>query len=255
MDANPLTGGVHRLARAVFACLLATLVTACATAGPPPPEPDAWDPAEPANRSVYTFNDQLDRFVAKPLADAYVFVTPRFARQGVTNFFANLGEPGNVLNSTLQGKPGDGARSTGRFLINSTVGLFGLIDIASRVGLEAQDEDFGQTLAVWGAPEGMYLILPGLGPNTTRDVTDLPVSLATHPVTYLTASVALPLYALNLINTRAELDQADRLRSEAALDEYDFTRSAYRQYRNNLIWDGEPPQPDYFDELDDDFEW
>ena len=255
MDPHAVRIGPRRWLRAGLLALLLPAMTACA-GNPPPPEPEAWDPIEPVNRQVYVFNEQLDRFVAKPLADAYVFVTPRFARRGVTNFFDNMGVPGNALNHTLQGNPGDGARDTGRFLINSTLGLVGLFDVATPLGLEAtSNEDFGQTLAVWGAPEGMYLMLPAYGPNNTRDIHDLPVSLATNPVTYIGWTVALPLYALDLVNTRARLDQAARFRSEAALDEYDFTRSAYSQYRNNLIWDGDPPEQDFFDDLDDDFDW
>lgn len=250
MDAIALKTRLRRLQRLIATLALLPLVTACATS-PPPPEPDAYDPAESVNRGVYTFNEQLDTYIAKPLADAYVFVTPRFARRGVTNFFNNLGEPGNALNNTLQGKPGAGARDTGRFLINSTVGVVGLFDVASAIGLEESNEDFGQTLAVWGAPEGMYLMLPAYGPSTTRDVHDIPASIATSPLTYVGWTVALPLYALDLVNTRARLDQADRFRSEAALDEYDFTRSAYRQHRNSLIWDGDPPERDLLDDLED----
>lgn len=255
MEPNTVTRP-RRFAQTI-ALALATLLllTGCASSEPPPPEPETWDPIEPTNRKVYVFNEQLDRFVAKPLADGYVFITPRFVRRGVTNFFDNMGEPGNAVNNVLQGKPRDGARDTGRFLINSTIGLAGLFDVATALGMERSNEDFGQTLAVWGTPEGAYLVLPAYGPNNTRDVNDIPVSLATNPITYAGWMITLPLYALDLVNTRAQLDQAARFRSEAALDEYDFTRSAYRQYRDNLIWDGEPPETDFFDDLDDDFDW
>lgn len=250
MDTAPVTRPARNLAPLLVLLVLPALLGGCA-ATPPDPELDAYDPAEPVNRKVYTFNEQLDRFVAKPLADAYVFVTPRIARQGIGNFFSNLGEPGNAVNSTLQGKPGEGGRDLGRFAINSTIGVLGLFDVATPLGIEGHQEDFGQTLAVWGTPEGAYLMLPVYGPSNTRDVNDLPVALATNPLTYATAVVAFPLYALNLVDTRAQLDQAARFRSEAALDEYDFTRSAYRQYRDNLIWDGDPPEADFFDEMDD----
>lgn len=254
MDAHALTTRLFRFLRLCLLALVLPAVTACASS-PPPPEPEAWDPVEPANRRVYGFNEQLDRFVAKPLADAYVFVTPRFARRGVTNFFDNLGEPANALNNTFQGKPGQGARDTGRFLINTTIGVVGLFDVATPLGLESSNEDFGQTLATWGSPEGMYLMLPALGPTTTRDIHDLPVSMATNPLTYAGAAIAFPLFALDMVNTRANLDQAARFRSEAALDEYTFTRSAYRQHRNNLIWDGDPPEEDFFNDLDEDFDY
>lgn len=247
----------QRAVRATALVLLTVLFLSGCASTPPQPEPDAWDPAEPVNRDVYTFNETLDAWVAKPLADAYVVVTPGFARDGVTNFFDNLGEPANALNNTLQGKPGAGARDTGRFLINTTVGIVGLLDVATPMGLESSNEDFGQTLAVWGTPEGMYLMVPAMGPSTTRDVVDYPVAFATNPITYVAAPVAVPLYVLDLVNTRANLESANRFRNQAALDSYTFTRSAYRQYRNGLIWDGDPPEEDFFDDLDteQDVEW
>lgn len=231
--------------------LLAVLLTGCATT-PPTPQPDAYDPAEPANRRVFAFNEQLDRFIAKPLADAYVFITPRFVRRGVTNFFDNASYPGTVLNSALQGKWGQSGRDTGRFIINSTLGVFGLFDVATPLGLEENNEDFGQTLGVWGTPEGAYIMLPGLGPTTSRDIHRIPVGAATNLVSYLGSWILVgPLYVLDVINMRANMQQAARFRDEAALDSYTFTRSAYRQHRNNLIFDGDVPEVDLFDELED----
>ena len=249
---------LRNIRAAVATLLLALLLGGCAST---PTEDDGTqassDPWEGVNRQVFAFNETLDAWVAKPLADAYIFVTPGFARDGVTNFFDNLGEPANALNNTLQGKPGAGLQDTGRFLINSTVGIVGLVDVATPMGLESSNEDFGQTLAVWGTPEGMYLMLPAMGPSTTRDVVDYPVAFATNPITYVAAPVAVPLYVLDLVNTRANLEAASRFRNQAALDPYTFTRSGYRQYRNGLIWDGDPPQADFFDELDSDeeLEW
>ncbi len=241
---------------ALFCALLLPL-SGCASA-PPAPDPEVYDPFEETNRRIYAFNEVLDAYIAKPAADAYVAVTPGFFRTGVTNFFRNAAYPGVILNSTLQGLWDETVEGSVRFLINSTVGLLGLFDIATPMGLEAKRRDFGQTLAGWGAPEGTYLVLPGLGPSNTRDVNNIPVAAATSVVTYLGWSVAAPLYALDLVNTRANLDQAARFRSEAALDEYVFTRSAYRQFRANLIFEGEIPEPDVdpFDELDwDDMDW
>ncbi|MCC5809531.1 MAG: VacJ family lipoprotein [Ectothiorhodospiraceae bacterium] len=243
---------------ALKACLLigALFITSACASTPPMPDRDVDDPWEVTNRRVYNVNEQLDRYIARPVADAYVFVTPRFARRGVTNFFSNARYPGTMLNSALQGKWRQTGRDTVRFTLNSTLGLLGLFDVATPLGFERNNEDFGQTLAVWGTPEGSYIVLPVMGPSTTRDIHDYPVSAATNVVTYLGGwAVAGPLYALDLINTRANLDQAARFRSEAALDEYVFTRSAYRQYRNNLIFDGEVPERDPFDDLDDDFDW
>lgn len=245
--------GVTRWGQKVTVILLATafLLAGCA-ATPPTPEQSAYDPIEPMNRRVFEVNEQLDRYVAKPLADAYVFITPRFVRRGVTNFFDNASYPGTVLNSALQGKWRQSGRDTGRFLINSTIGVLGLFDVASRLGLEENDEDFGQTLAAWGTPEGTYIVLPVAGPTTSRDIHNIPVGAATSVITYLGGwTVVLPLYALDMINLRANLDQAARFRSEAALDEYVFTRSAYRQHRNHLIFDGDVPSYDPFDDLED----
>lgn len=248
---------MHRLNRSTRAgqtlllALVALLLAGCAST-PPEPEPEAYDPLEPMNRRIYAFNQQLDRFVAKPLADGYVRVTPEFVRTGVTNFFHNVRYPGTIVNSALQGKWSQSGRDTGRFLINSTIGVLGLFDVARHVGLERNQEDFGKTLAGWGTPEGAHLEVPILGPSNTRDVHDIPVSTATNVVTYLGAwTIVLPLYALEAINTRARLDAAARFRSEAALDEYVFTRSAYRRYRNNVIFEGEPPEFDPFDALED----
>ena len=243
-----------RAATLAVAALLVVLLAGCA-ATPPDPDPAAYDPFEETNRRVYTFNENLDRYVAKPAADAYVFITPRFVRTGVTNFFNNAFYPGVVLNSALQGRWDETVRGSLRFLVNTTVGIGGLFDVATPMGFERKNRDFGQTLAGWGAPEGVYLVLPGLGASNTRDINDIPVSLATNPISYVAWTVATPLYALNLVNTRANLDQAARFRSEAALDEYNFTRSAYRQFRNNVIFDGDPPETDPFDDVDWDDDW
>ncbi len=232
--------------------LLACLVAGCASA-PPAPDPETYDPLEQTNRRIYVFNETLDTYVARPAADAYVAVTPRFVRTGVTNFFSNASYPGVVVNSALQGRWDETVEGTVRFFVNSTVGLLGLFDVATRMGLEPRNRDFGQTLAGWGSPEGAYLVLPGLGPSNTRDVNNIPVAMATNVVTYVGWTVAAPLYALDLVNTRANLDQAARFRSEAALDEYVFTRSAYRQFRTSHVFDGDPPEPD--DDPFDDLDW
>ncbi len=227
------------------------LVSACAGT-PPTPKDEVYDPLEPMNRGIYNVNQRLDRFIASPLARGYVRVTPEFVRDGVTNFFDNARYPGTIVNGVFQGEWTQSGRDTGRFLINSTVGVLGLFDVARHVGLERNSEDFGKTLAGWGVSEGAHLEVPILGPSNTRDVHDIPVSTATNVITYLGGwTIVLPFYALEAINTRARLDTAARFRSEAALDEYAFTRSAYRRYRNNIIFEGEAPEADLFDELED----
>lgn len=239
----------------VIAAVAGLLLGGCAGV-PPTPERTIQDPFETRNRHSYDFNEALDRNVAKPLADAYVAVTPRFVRRGVTNFFENAAEPGYVVNSVLQGRWRSAGRGSTRFLINTTLGLLGLFDVAEAMNIEAEYRDFGQTLAGWGVTEGNYLVLPLYGPSTTRDVSDIPVAMVSNPVSWLQWSLAGPLYALNIINLRANLDEASRFRDEAALDPYLFTRSAYRQYRNDLIFEGNPPVDSLYDDWDElDLDW
>lgn len=247
--------------RSATALLLALTASAGLLLGgcagvPPTPERSIQDPYEARNRQTYDFNEALDRNVAKPLADAYVAVTPRFVRHGVSNFFDNAAEPGYVVNSVLQGRWQDAGRGSARFLINSTLGLLGLFDVAAAMNIESEYRDFGQTLAGWGMQEGNYLVLPLYGPSSTRDVSDIPIAMISNPVSWLQWSVAGPLYALNLINVRASLDDAASFRDEAALDPYLFTRSAWRQYRNNLIFEGNPPVDELYDDWDQlDLDW
>jgi phospholipid-binding lipoprotein MlaA len=208
-----------------------------------------YDPFEETNRDIYGFNEGLDRYVLAPVASGYSAVTPGFFRQGVDNFFNNASYPNVIVNDFLQGKVVQGLADTGRFLVNTTVGILGLFDVAQYVGLKSNDEDLGQTLAVWGANSGAYLELPGLGPNYVRDTPDLPMAAATNVLTYtVQASVAWPLTILYVINKRAMLDDVVRLREEAALDPYVFTRTAYTQYRMQLIYDGAPPMEELYDE-------
>lgn len=233
--------------------LLATavLATGCAHNASPGTPNDPW---EPTNRELYEFNEALDRRVLKPLADGYVWITPRFFRGRVTDFFNNVSYPKVIVNSFLQGKPVEGLQDSGRFLVNSTLGIGGLFDVATPLGLPVHDEDFGQTFAVWGFKSGPYLMVPALGPYTVRHTIDIPLRTVTSPLTYLlSASYSLPLTALYVVNLRAELGPALQLRDEAALDPYVFVRSSYLQHRENLIHDGNPPMDYYDDELFD--EW
>lgn len=226
--------------------LIAALLGGCAV-NSTPLEP--YDPYEEQNRKVFGFNQNLDRYVLSPVASAYATVTPGFFRRGVDNFFNNARYPKVILNDLLQGKMGHATKDTGRFLVNTTVGILGLWDPASRIGLPARNEDFGQTLAVWGANSGPYLELPALGPSYTRELSDYPVAAATNVLTYtLEFQVLAPLTALYYINKRAMLEKAVQIRDQAAIDPYLFTRSAYMQYRENLIYDGNPPQTDLYDE-------
>lgn len=198
------------------------------------------DPYEGFNRSMYDFNMGLDKYVLKPVADSYKFVTPGFMQTGVTNFFTNLKGINVVLNDVLQGKFDQSASDTGRFLTNSTVGVLGLFDVASDWGMPNNVEDFGQTLAVWGVDQGAYLVLPVLGPTTVRDGTAIVVDKAANPGTYVPGTGIV-----EGINDRANAEGALNFIDEAALDPYVFTRESFLQYRNNLIKDGKADTSNY----------
>ena len=229
---------------ALWACVF--LLSGCAGGNV-----DDSDPFEPLNRAFYTFNDTLERNFLRPVSTVYLDVAPEPVRDGVRNFFDNLQYPGVFLNNILQGKFEQGMADMGRFIINSTFGLGGLVDFASAIGLERHDEDFGQTLAVWGFSEGGYLELPLLGPKTLRDVPGIPVSSVTNVLFYTSAaSVGFPLSLLDIIDEHSRLLTAIKLRDETALDPYIFQREAYRQRRRHLIYDGNRPA-DSFDDLDE----
>ncbi len=213
------------------------------------------DPFEDVNRKIYSFNKGVDNYVAKPISDAYIWITPKFVQTGVSNFFNNLSGINVFLNSFMQGKLRQGGEDTGRFLVNSTIGLGGLFDVATKFGLEQNEEDFGQTLAVWGVPQGPYLIIPVLGPMTSRGVPGAVFDAATNPTSYIGFGVPLQfLQMLQVVNARASADSDLNFINEAALDPYIFTREAFLQYRKNLIADGKLSgnEDDFFD-LEDDF--
>ncbi|MGE6607283.1 MlaA family lipoprotein [Halomonas sp. NPDC076908] len=214
------------------------------------------DPWEGFNRKVFAFNDVLDRYTLKPVARGYRTITPEPVQTGVGNFFSNLGEVRTAINSVLQGKPANAGLATSRFLINSTVGIGGLLDYATLMEITAEEEDFGQTLAVWGWEDSRYLVLPLLGPSTLRDTTGLPADIAANPVYYVDDdTVRVSLTALNLVDIRAGLlDQEELIRG----DRYRFIRDAFLQSRQFAISDGElgddPFAADVFDFDDSDFD-
>jgi len=192
------------------------------------------DPYENLNRKVFVFNDAVDDYIASPIADAYKWITPQFMQTGVFNFFSNLKNINVVINDVLQAKFAQSAHDTGRFALNTTLGLGGFVDVAKSVGLEQNDEDFEQTLAVWGVPQGSYLVIPFLGPSTVRGVPGAAFDTAANPVSY----VGLPVQLISLLNTRANAEGALKFIDEAALDPYVFTRESFLQWRNNLATDG-----------------
>lgn len=203
------------------------------------------DPFEPFNRAMYSFNETLDRYVMKPVATGYRAVTPRPVQRGVANFFGNLREPAVMINNALQGKFRHAASDLGRFLTNTTLGVFGLFDVATRLGLERNNEDFGQTLGVWGAGEGPFLVLPFFGPSNFRDGIGLYADHQMYPPAHLRdSSTRWQLYAIEAVDVRARLlDAGDILEQAAGEDPYVFVREAYRQRRRALITDGAEPAP------------
>jgi phospholipid-binding lipoprotein MlaA len=192
------------------------------------------DPYENINRKVFAFNDKVDNYVAEPIANAYKWATPQFMQTGVSNFFTNLKNINVVLNDLMQAKFQQSAQDTGRFLINTTAGVGGLFDIAKFAGLEQNDEDFEQTLAVWGVPQGSYLVIPFLGPSTARGIPGSVFDTAANPATY----VGLPVQLVSMLNSRANAEGALKFIDEAALDPYVFTRESFLQWRQNLATDG-----------------
>jgi phospholipid-binding lipoprotein MlaA len=199
----------------------------CATTGEP-------DPYENVNRKIFGFNDSVDDYVAAPISNAYKWITPQFMQTGVFNFFNNLKNVNVVINDVLQAKFSQSAEDTGRLAINSTLGLGGLFDVAKNVGLEQNEEDFDQTLAVWGVPQGSYLVLPILGPSTARGIPGSVFDTAANPASY----VGMPVQLLSMLNARANAEGALKFIDEAALDPYVFTRESFLQWRNNLATDG-----------------
>jgi len=202
------------------------------------------------NRSLFSINTTIDKVSTKPLAKGYRAILPGPVRKGISNFFRNLVAPSSAINNVLQGKPGRGVSEIGRFVINSTVGIGGLIDIATPSGLEEYREDFGQTAAVWGVPDGPYVMLPFLGPKTLRDAVFLPVDIVVDPLYhYDNSSVRDKVYVLRLINLRYQLLAAEKF-LEDSKDKYVTTRESYLQNREYEVYDGDPPEDDdFFDEF------
>ena len=215
------------------------------------------DPLEGFNRAMFKVNDTADRFVIKPVATAYDAAVPSPVQSGVRNFFNNITYPTVIINNALQGKFRDAGSGVVRFLFNTTFGVAGIFDVATHAGLPEHDEDFGQTLAVWGVGSGPYLVLPLFGPGSFRSAAARPVDSLTNPVSYYVRNNnnAFPV-VLDLVQFRADLlDQEDVI--EDAYDKYLFFRDAYVQRRNYLIFDENPPiaDPDEFeDDLDYDIE-
>ena len=232
------------LRTAALVALSALVLSGCATQRSPHPD----DPWEGYNRAIFAFNDRVDKAVLKPLATGYDKVAPLPVKVGVGNFFGNLGDVWTGINNLLQGKGGDGGTDAARVLVNTTVGIFGVFDIASEMGLEKHDEDLGQTFAVWGASSGPYFVVPFFGPNTIRSTVALPFDLRGNSA-WRPEDIAArnSLSALRIVHVRATLLGADRAVDEGSLDRYGYIRDFYLQQRRYEIYDGNPPRERFDD--------
>ncbi len=225
------------------------LVTGCANM-PDPGDREAVeeylqinDPAEPLNRNIFAVNQSIDRSVIKPVAELYRDIVPATPRKGISNALNNLRSPVILLNNVLQGDLDQSVATIARFLVNSTVGMLGLADVAAELGVPAQDEDFGQTLAVWGVPSGPYMMLPLFGPSNPRDSVGLVVDLLTDPFNMWASNshrseIALSRAGVNAVNQRElNLEILNEV-EKSSLDFYASIRSLYRQRRSHEISNG-----------------
>jgi len=194
------------------------------------------DPWESVNRPIFQFNDFVDTYALKPLAQGYEYVTPQFLEDGIHNMFRNVGDITNLANNILQAKPAAAGVDTARLIFNSTFGLLGFFDVGTKMGLQRSDEDFGQTLGYWGVSSGPYVMLPLLGPSTLRDAPSKYVDTYTAPYRYMNDIPARnTIYGLNIVDTRASLLSSEKLISG---DKYTFIRNAYLQNREFKVKDG-----------------
>ena len=256
----PMTAIRQRSATAL-AFIVVLVLGGCAAARPPGGNYSGadYDPWEPLNRNVTVFNNRLDKVITRPLAVGYTKVAPQFVRGGISNVFRNLGYPVVFINDFLQGKFAQGGRDVLRFGINSTVGVAGIFDAASRFGLEANNEDFGQTLAVWGVPSGPYFVIPFLGPSTLRDAPANTAGFLLDGRNFIGGSSEQDkLLVLDIISSRAGLIPAESLLNDS-FDPYLTLRESWLQRREYLIYDGNPPEPEdefldeFLDEDEDDY--
>lgn len=233
--------------------LSALMLSACAQV--PPEKEDPRDPLQSVNRPLYDFNmDVLDAYILRPVAVGYVEVTPTPVRRSIANFTDNISAPTDAINAALQGKADRTGIAMARFLVNTTVGIGGLFDIATSLGLEHVDEDFGQTLGVWGIGDGAYLMLPGMGPSTARNLTGDVVDNFVLPEIALTTPETILVFVLKAVETRASLIPQESLLNES-LDPYTFVKDVYYQRQLYELYDGEPPLQEEAEaeEYDDDF--
>lgn len=226
---------INRLAITLPITMLILLVlTGCSTTGAA-----KNDPFEPMNRAIFGFNEVVDENVLKPVAKTYKYITPDPVETGVSNFFSNIGEVSTIANDVLQLKFNQAGHDILRFSINTTLGVLGIFDVASSMGLKKNKEDFGQTLGYWGMPQGPYLVLPFFGASSFRDAPGLYADMQISPIEQLHNKEELAANTLNIVNIRARLLRATKILDTAAKDKYIFIRESYLQKRELLVNDGE----------------
>ena len=226
-----------RFAQWAIAAVVLASTFGCATVSGQAPNP--IDPLEPFNRSVFRFNEGVDRAVLRPVATVYRDTLPLMVRTGVSNFFGNLGDVWSLANNVMQLKLQNSAETFMRLNVNTIFGLGGLLDIASEAGIERHREDFGQTLGRWGVPTGPYVVLPLLGPSTVRDTAALPVDHYGDVLSVVhDIGARNSLYALRVVDERATFLRAGQMLDEIALDKYSFTRDAFMQHRRSEVSGG-----------------
>lgn len=240
----PVTEYPLALTKALLPCLL--LAGGCAATGPQSESVSEADPWEATNRRIDHFNTRVDNATLKPIAKGYDKLMPDFLQQRVSNFSNNLREPLHIINNFLQGYGSEGFSETGRFLVNSTIGVGGLFDVAGRMGMEDYSEDFGQTLAAWGVPSGPYLMVPFYGPSTLRDALALPLDFLADPLLYYEHDrIRYSIFALRSIDLRARFLSVEKFVTDS-YDPYIALRESYLQHRQFEIYDGNPPVDDDF---------
>ncbi|MBD1582265.1 MlaA family lipoprotein [Pseudoalteromonas sp. S16_S37] len=235
----------------ILAALSAIVMSGCVSV--PAEKQDERDPIQALNRPIYDFNmDVLDTYILRPVTVGYVEVMPQPVRTGLVNFTTNLTTPTDAINAGLQGKPASMGVNVARFLVNSTVGILGIFDVATSLGLGHQDEDFGQTLGVWGFGDGAYLMLPAMGPSTARNLTGDIVDNYVLPEIALSTPQTLALFAIKAVEARASLMAQEKLLKES-LDPYIFVKDVYFQRQLYELYDGNPPIKEEPTDFDEDF--
>lgn len=233
----------------VSSLVLSSVIAGCATT----PKSDDKDDWEGWNRGTQEFNDDVDKAVLKPIAKGYLAITPQFVNDGITNFFSNMNDIGVTVNDLLQLKMTQGGMDASRFLINTTVGVAGFIDVAKMIDLPKHNEDFGQTLGFWGVPSGNYLVLPFFGASSPREAVGAIGDALLNPLTYTFAvagggaaisAVNAGAKAVDVTDTRADLIPTEKIVDEASVDRYSFIKNAYQQRREYLVHDGNVPEED-----------